>query len=64
MLTMRNMLYGGSCSTVVFATLRAILDGPSGETVTALTLVAGCLLLGAGAIVDRLDKLIALNRKS
>lgn len=63
MLTLRTALFGGASSTVVFATLRAIQDGPGGETITALTLVAGCVLFGAGAIVDRLDRLIALRRK-
>lgn len=56
MLTMRTGLYGASCSTVVFAVLRLLQDGPGGETIAALTLLAGCVLFVGGAIVDRLDK--------
>jgi hypothetical protein len=63
MLTMRTGLYGASCSTIIFAGLRLLLDGPSGEVVTALTLLAGCVLFIGGAIVDRLDKLRASRPK-
>lgn len=63
MLTMRTVLFGGAGSTVVFAVLRTIQDGPSGEIVTALSLVAGCVLFAGGVIVDRLDRLIGSRSK-
>jgi hypothetical protein len=41
---------------LIFAALRAIEDGPNGEVITALTLVAACVLFVGGAIVGVLDK--------
>lgn len=63
MLTMRTVLFGGAGSTVLFAALRTIQDGPSGEIVTALSLVAGCVLFVGGVIVGRLDRLIGTRPK-
>lgn len=63
MLTMRTVLFGGAGSTVLFAALRTIQDGPSGEIVTALSLIAGCVLFVGGAVCDRLDRLIGMHRK-
>ena len=63
MLTLRTVLLAGSGSTVVFAVLRTLQDGPTGEVVTALTLVAGCVLFVGYVVVDRLDRLIGSRSK-
>lgn len=63
MMTMRTVLYGASCFTVIFAGLRMAMDGENGELITALTLIAGCVLFVGGTIVGRLDRLISTRLK-
>jgi hypothetical protein len=62
--TMKTVLWMGALAAGVFAVLRMAMDGPGGETIAALTLVAGCVLFAGGAIVDRLDRLISSRPKN
>lgn len=56
MLTLRNVMWCGSGVATVFAVLRTIQNGPQGELITALTLIAACVLFVGGGVVDRLDR--------
>lgn len=56
MATYRNVLFGGALAALIFTVLRAIQDGPNGETSTGIGVLATAVLFGFGVIRDGQDR--------
>ncbi len=54
---MRNVLYVLSASWAGFAALRIASDGPRGELVTAVALLAASVMFVGGAVLGEMERI-------